>query len=207
MIIGFNLDGTIAGEDFDERVWHEEIPKLYSNKEDISIDRAKEHCYSEYYKEKFMFSNPRWTDLEYWFEHFSLEESWETLLDNMKDNIYLFPETMEVLDSLKEEKLVIISNAHPHFLNIKLKAEGLTQYFDKVFSTEEYSGKTTEFYKKVCDELGIAPKELYFVGNDYEEDYKNAKAAGINAYFLDRKNKRSGPEVVHSLKEFKKIIS
>ena len=129
-VIGFDLAVTLAGEDFDKIIWNEEIPNLYAKKNKLSIEDAKTKVYADYFKAKYIENVPEWTNIEHWFKRLRLENGWNKLLEDMKGKIYLYTETLKVLKNLSKYKIVIISNSHPHFLSMKLKIEGLSQYFD-----------------------------------------------------------------------------
>ncbi|MBI4016998.1 MAG: HAD family hydrolase [Candidatus Aenigmarchaeota archaeon] len=203
-VIGFDLDGTLAGEEFDKIIWNEEIPKLYAKKNKLSIEDAKTKVYADYFKAKYIENVPEWTNIEYWFKRFGLENGWNKLLEDVKGKIYLYSETVKVLKKLSKYKRVIVSNSHPHFLSMKLKIEGLSQYFNEIISTPTFhhKKKSKHLFKDLLGHWGIKPEEMAFVGNDYEEDYENPSAVGIHAFFLDREKKEKGDNIVCDLNEF-----
>ncbi|MBI4147960.1 HAD family hydrolase, partial [Candidatus Woesearchaeota archaeon] len=203
-VVGFDLDGTLAGEEFDKLVWNEEIPKLSAAKHNIPLEEAKTRVYADYFKAKYVENVPEWTNIEFWFARLGLEQSWNKLLQDMKGKIYLFPESVQVLKKCAKYKRVIISNSHPHFLNLKIKIEGLSTFFDEIISTPTFhhKKKSKHLFKDLCDHFGIKPSEMAFVGNDEEDDYDNPRSVGIHAFFLDRSGKQKGEHVVHSLTEF-----
>src|SRR3989338_9733409 len=98
-VISFDLDGTLAEEEFDTIIWFEEIPKLYAKKYKIPIKKAKKFVFAEYNKFRH---DHRWADVGFWFEHFELE-NWQKLLDDLKHKIRLFPDTIPVLKELNKK--------------------------------------------------------------------------------------------------------
>lgn len=204
--IGFDLDGTLATLDFDERIWLEEIPKLYAEKNNLELKEAKDKLYATYFRSWMIEKVKDWTDIEYWFDRLGLDD-WQKLIEDMKDEIYLYDDAIPALEKLKEDyKLIIITNSNRKFLNIKIESEGLEGYFDKIYSVNSdlgYSVKEPQVYQEICDELGIHPTEMIYIGDDYIRDYMIPSSVGINAYYLDRADTAGHEEnKVNDLKEF-----
>ncbi|RMF55136.1 HAD family hydrolase [Candidatus Woesearchaeota archaeon] len=206
-VISFDLDGTLVKEDFDNLVWNEEIPKLYAEKYSLPVAKAKEEVFAEY--EKLRGRTNRWTDIGFWFNRFNLD-NYKRLLDDMKYHICLFEDTLPVIKELnKDFRLIIISNAERKFLDIKIKAEGLNNYFQHVFSAPSDFHTLTKGHNvfiKVCDTLKIRTSQIVHVGNDLITDYEVPARAGIRSFLLDRSGKTRGSHVVHNLYEFKNKV-
>ena len=75
MIISFDMDGTIADMNFDNAIWFVEIPTLYSQKHNISFEKAKKICTAEY--GRVGDEDLRWYDIKFWLEHFELKKRYE----------------------------------------------------------------------------------------------------------------------------------
>ena len=209
MIISFDLDGTLFDMDFENTLWFEEIPKLYSKVHGISLEEAKKKVLSAY--NEIGDEDYRWYDPHYWIERFKLGKPWHEIVKDLKHKVHMYPETKKVLSELKKgNKLIVISNATRDFINIKMEVENLDQYFEKIFSVTSDFGvvkKDTDIYKKVCEIMKIKPEELVHVGDHYKFDYTMPRQLGVKAFILDRKKERKGEVVVHDLKEFKEKIS
>ncbi len=208
--IGFDLDGTLATLDFDERIWLEEIPKLYAEKNNLELKEAKDKLYATYFRSWMIEKVKDWTDIEYWFDRLDLE-NWQKLIEDMKDEIYLYEDAVPALEKLKKDyKLIVITNSNRKFLNIKIESEGLKEYFEKIYSVNSDLGfgkKEPAVYQKICNELKIKPTEMAHIGDDYIRDYMIPRSIGIDSYYLDRRD-ASGHEEnkVTNLKEFVKKI-
>ena len=205
-VISFDLDGTLAEEEFDTIIWFEEIPKLYAKKYKIPIKKAKKFVFAEYNKFRH---DHRWTDVGFWFEHFELE-NWQKLLDDLKHKIRLFPDTIPVLKELnKKYELIIITSSEKKFLELKLDAENLRNYFEYIFSMPtdfRQLRKDETVYLKILDKLKIKPDEIIHIGDNEGFDYKAPKKVGIKAYILDRKKERKGSHVIHDLYQLKEKL-
>ena len=55
--------------------------------------------------------------------------------------------------------------------------------------------------------MGVDPKNIIHVGDNWRFDYIVPSQIGIKAVYLDRKNITYGEYVVHSLIELEKIIN
>ncbi|MCK5043097.1 MAG: HAD family hydrolase, partial [Candidatus Aenigmarchaeota archaeon] len=203
--ISFDLDGTLVNEKFDKIIWHEEIPKLFAEKNNIDIETATNMVYAEYYRGAFIDKVDRWTDISYWFDRLGLD-GWNTLMVNMKKHILVYDDTLKMFEQLsaRKYKLIIISNAEEKFLDMKLEAEGLKKHFSSVFSAQSTFGvrkKNKEIFMKVLERLGIKPENMIHVGNDRYLDLEVPSSVGIKSFLLDRTGKTKGDNVIHSLDE------
>jgi len=56
-----------------------------------------------------------------------------------------------------------------------------------------------EFFQKVVQFAGCSPREVLFVGDDLENDYEGAIAAGLEAVLLDPRGQSSAPRRIERL--------
>jgi len=207
--ISFDLDGTLADESFDKLVWNEEIPKMYAEKSKISLEDAKKIIYSEYYKALYIEFVKSWTDIEYWFNRLGLN-NWQKLIQDMKGNVFVYPDVLEILEYLsKKYKLIIISAAYDKFLNVKLEAQGIKKYFSQVFSIPSDFGipeKNRDAFFKVLEKLKIQPNELVHIGDDHNKDYTVPMSIGIKSFHLVRSKQLKEDHTIHSLLELKEKL-
>ncbi|HHE36191.1 MAG TPA: HAD family hydrolase [Candidatus Woesearchaeota archaeon] len=120
-----------------------------------------------------------------------------------------FLETMSVLDYLKEKKMMIglISNTPPTITRI-IDKFNLNKYFDTtLFSYDAGLLKTDpEMFKRLLRELKLEPEEALMIGDSIPTDIHGARAAGIRAVLLDRRNRRDFSPKIINLKELKDLI-
>jgi len=188
-IISFDLDGTITDSSFANSVWLEKIPKLYAQKNNISINKAKKTVF-ENYKE---IGNEKleWYDIAYWLTKFNLDIKPKDLLNSSKDKIKLFDDVSNTLNKLSKlkKRVIIISNARREFVDLEINQTGIEKFFDHIFSaTSDFNlvkNKPTIFLK-VCMICEISPSEMIHIGDNYKFDYEIPHKMGINAIFLDR---------------------
>jgi len=205
-VISLDMDGTLVTTRFVDKVWMEGVPMLYAEKSGMDYLAAKSYVIGEYMK--IGSDHLEWYDLLYWIDKFGMKVGKEELLQMYEDEIEFYPEVLEVLDQLSESyDLVVTSNAAREFLDFEL--EGLSDYFKEIFSvTSDFREvkKSPLIYGAVCAHMGAKPFEVLHIGDHYNYDYESPLQAGLDAFFLDRKGERSGPEVVGDLREAMALI-
>ncbi|RUM89040.1 MAG: hypothetical protein DSZ24_02235 [Thermodesulfatator sp.] len=100
------------------------------------------------------------------------------------ENFRLAPGAQEALEALKRQglKLAVLSNWDERLPRL-LRALQWTDYFEAVFLACEMGvGKPDpRAFHRACEALGVAPEETLMIGNDPEDDYQGALAAGLRA--------------------------
>ena len=209
-VISFDLDGTLVKMDFVNHVWLERIPELYAEKYGMDVERAKKYVMDEYMK-----IGPEaieWYDIHYWIDKFKLDVDWRELLMSCSSYLEMYPEVEGVLRNLSGKKLIIISNAAHEFIDMEISILNLSPYFDRIFSAVSDFGKTKkdeDVYKMVMEEMGVDGSDAVHVGDNLDFDYRAAKKAGMDAYYLDREGKWNGGDdidIVSNLAEFERRI-
>lgn len=97
------------------------------------------------------------------------------------------PENLEVIRALRARglKIGLVSNAHflPDMMREDIERLGIAELVDDaVFSAEIGVRKPhPAIFRKVLDELGVAPEEAFFVGDRLRDDISGAKDLGMSA--------------------------
>ena len=203
-VISFDLDGTLTDSCFVDSVWHDAIPRLYSIKNKVALDDAKEAVIREY--NKIGRDRLEWYDLNYWIRHFDFGTSWKNLFNQYQNRIKIYPDVVESLEVLtqKGSRLVITTNASTEFLEFQLAKTNIESYFEACFSATSDFGlvkKTTRVYQEVCSKLDISPGELIHIGDDRQFDFEVPRRLGISAFHLDRSGANKGEYVIHNLRD------
>ena len=208
-LISFDLDSTLIDPSYTTYVWEIGVPRLYAKKHNISLSEAISIVTAEY--ERIGDSALEWYDIKYWFEYLKLPGRWEDLLEEHRDTIRPFPEVKEVMEDLvQHHDLIVTSNAAREFVEVELREAGIEGYFIRVFSaTSDFQQvkKSPQFYKRICEIMGIEPANAIHVGDHYEFDYLVPRTLGIEAYFLDRDGKRPKDRfTLKNLRDFAALI-
>lgn len=208
-LISFDLDGTLVDFTYSSLVWEVGVPQLYAQKNGITLSEATAIVRGEY--DRTGDESLEWYDIAYWFKRFDLPGTGRQLMEEHRSRVRLYPEVKEVLDALRQRyELIVISNAAREFIDMEVAETDIEGYFSRIFSATsdfEQVKKTPQFYKRICDTMGVLPAELIHVGDHYDFDYRAPRELGVNAYFLNRNgSETSGNHTIRDLKEFIKTI-
>lgn len=208
-VISFDLDGTLFDNKFVDSVWLEEIPRLYSVKNRISVDDAKRIVKSEY--DSVGNDRLEWYDIRYWTGKFGFNVKAAELLRSLEHKIETYPEVPTVLEQLRQRgfRLVVVTNARREFVELELEKVDMQDSFDRVFSSTSDFGlvkNTVRLYEKVCSILGVSPQEMIHVGDHRKFDFDVPRRLGILAFHLDRTGKHEGDFAIHTLEELNKRL-
>jgi len=130
--IMFDMDGTLLDLHFDNYFWQQLVPKCYSDKHGVSQAAALEiiNC-----KTAEVRGTLDWYCLDYWKKELELDIA--GLKTTVKHKIRVRPNVEGLLQRLKssEKRVLLITNAHPSSLQIKMEHTGISHYFDQCISS------------------------------------------------------------------------
>ncbi|MFF0482540.1 HAD family hydrolase [Streptomyces sp. NPDC004435] len=101
----------------------------------------------------------------------------------------LFPDALPVLDLLAPEyRQAVLSNSSIHAQEPKLRALGVRDHFEAVLCAAELGSAkpAPEAFHAACAALGLAPREVAYVGDRPDIDALGAQEAGLHGIWLDR---------------------
>lgn len=206
-VISFDMDGCLSDEEFDDTFYFIELPSIISKKKGISFKEAYDFATSAY---DSMRGKKEWTDPVYWIKRFEIEESFPQVVKNIRKHLKHYHDAVPVLKSLKKDyRLIVISAATRHFLDLKLDEENIRQYFEATYSmSDDFNTmkKEPEIYREICRKLGISTDEIVHVGDSRTHDYENPTKAGIKSFLLERKAVEKHDFVVNTLYEFEERV-
>lgn len=172
-----DMDGTILDLHFDNHFWLHHLPIRYSESAQISLDEAKQNLMASYQK---VAGTIDWYCLDYWTEQTQLPIT--ELKKEIQHLIKLRADAHQFLVALKEtgRKVVLVTNAHPKSLALKIEQTQLDKYFDVLYSTHEF-GVTKEsqvLWEKLQAKEGFELNSTLFV-DDSLPILASAKQYGI----------------------------
>jgi HAD superfamily hydrolase (TIGR01509 family) len=135
-----DMDGTILDLHFDNHFWLHHLPLRYSESAKISLEQAKENLASHYEK---VAGTIDWYCLDYWAEQTKLPI--QALKREVQHLISLRSDAHDFMVALRESgrEIILVTNAHPDSLLLKIELTQLDKYFDVLYSTHEF-GVTKE---------------------------------------------------------------
>lgn len=172
-----DMDGTLLDLHFDNYFWHIHIPTKYAKAHNITLQAAQEYLHIETSK---VAGKIQWYCLDYWTDKLDLPIV--ELKKEIQHKIALRPDTLPFLDALKQagKKVVLVTNAHPDSLSLKVERTELDQHIDLLISTHQY-GATKEsqiLWRKLQADLKFNNDTTLFV-DDSLTILDSAKKFGI----------------------------
>jgi len=172
-----DMDGTILDLHFDNHFWHEHLPLRYSQKMSISLTAAKEKLKADYLA---VVGTIEWYCLDYWSERTKMPI--KELKREIQHLIQLRSDAKNFLVALKASgrEVVLVTNAHPDALSLKIERTQLDQYFDVLYSTHEF-GVTKEsqlLWQRLQSKQGFECASTLFI-DDSLEILQSAQQYGI----------------------------
>ncbi|MBU2224325.1 MAG: GMP/IMP nucleotidase [Gammaproteobacteria bacterium] len=157
-----DMDGTLLDLHFDNYFWLEHLPARWSEITGISVSEAKTQLQAEY---AVLQGKLEWYCLDYWGKRLQLPIN--ELKREVMHKIAMRADVPAFLQALKESgrEVVLVTNAHPDSLSLKIERTELSNYIDVLISTHEF-GVTKEsqaLWHKLQQRLGFDPARTLFV--------------------------------------------
>ncbi len=135
-----DMDGTILDLHFDNHFWLEHLPLRFSQKMNIPLEQAKETLRSDY---RSVVGTIEWYCLDYWSEQTQMPI--KELKREVQHLIQLRADAHDFLTALRDSgrEVILVTNAHPDALSLKIERTQLDKYFDVLYSTHDF-GVTKE---------------------------------------------------------------
>ena len=128
----FDMDGTLLDLHFDNYFWQSLVPKVYSEANGVSEADALDFLMRKYTE---VYGTLKWYCLDYWADQLQLDVV--ALKETAKHKITVRPNVKNLLETLQRcgKKILLITNAHPSSLSIKLKHTNIDNYFHNCISS------------------------------------------------------------------------
>ncbi|MDR3430500.1 MAG: GMP/IMP nucleotidase [Rouxiella aceris] len=172
-----DMDGTLLDLAFDSGFWLELVPQALSKKRQIPLAEARQLIHREYLAVRHTMN---WYCFDYWCEKLDLDIYQMT--SDIGNTARLRDDTTPFLQQLRHSgrRTILLTNAHPHSLSVKVKHTGLDQHLDLLLSTHTfgYPKEDQRLWAAVQRQTGFDPARTLFV-DDGEAILDAAKTYGI----------------------------
>lgn len=172
-----DMDGTLLDKYFDDYFWEEYVPHIYSRKNKTDEDSARQLLLNTYKKVE---NTLVWTDLQFWSEQLDLDIP--ALKREVDHLIGIRPHVHEFLDFLKAigKEVILVTNAHPETLAIKMERVPLTDKFDRIICSQDvgYAKEEHLFWDTLREKLFFESESTLLV-DDTEKVLETASTWGI----------------------------
>ncbi len=188
-----DMDGTLLDLHFDNHFWLRHVPKCYAEKHDLSHEDAHQHLMSRYTEVRGTLD---WYCVDFWTRELALDI--EQLKCDMADKISIRPDVVEFLCWLNKnnKRVVLVTNAHPASLNLKMDKTNLHVHFDKIINAHEIGmAKENEGFWARLQQPEPYKKEHTLLIDDNLEVLDSAHEYGIEYCLGIQKPDSQGDEV------------
>ena len=171
-----DMDGTLLDLHFDNYFWQAHLIQRYSELHAIPVEIAKIQLNKRFKQVEGTLS---WYCLDFWTRELSVNIL--ELKQEVEHMISAHPFALDFLRALVGWKqVVLVTNAHPGALGLKLAATGIGDYFDKIISSHQlgYAKENLEFWNRLQIEQPMNPKRTLLV-EDTITILRTAKTFGI----------------------------
>jgi len=157
-----DMDGTILDLAYDNYYWRELVPRCFSREHGVTEAEARDRIFSLYAGREGTLD---WYCLDYWADQLQLDLV--ALKSASSHRIRFLPGARNFLATASREnvRIVLVTNAHQHSLQIKAGVTGLTNWFDETVSSHDIGQpkERQEFWNKLELDLGFDPATTLFV--------------------------------------------
>ncbi|TKB45475.1 GMP/IMP nucleotidase [Thalassotalea mangrovi] len=172
-----DMDGTLLDLHYDNHFWKSHLPTRYAQHHDISEEDAHK-LLSQGYQD--VAGTIDWYCLDYWADKTQLPIV--ELKKEVQHLIQMRDDAHDFLIALKkaDKDVILVTNAHPDALALKIERTGLDKYFDQLISTHQF-GVTKEsqlLWQRLHEHLKFDKSRTLFV-DDSLPILKSAQMFGI----------------------------
>lgn len=202
-----DLDGTLLDLHFDNHFWLEYVPVCYARQHDIALDKAQQVLMQRYNEVR---GSLDWYCIEFWTRELGLDI--EQLKREVAHKIAVHPFVHDFLQSARRQgkQVVLVTNAHPASLTIKMEKTELIDYFDSIITSHELglAKEQDGFWEKLQVVNAYDPQKTLLI-DDNHEVLECAERYGIRHLLAihrpDSKGDEKSHERYHLLKSFEEI--
>ena len=130
-----DMDGTLLDLAFDNYFWQKLVPETWGAARGLNLQEARDAMRQEYHAVQHTLN---WYCLDYWSERLGLDIC--AMTSEQGPRAALREDTVPFLEALKTsgKRRILLTNAHPHNLAVKLKHTGLDAHLDLLLSTHTF---------------------------------------------------------------------
>jgi putative hydrolase of the HAD superfamily len=198
----FDMDGTLLDLHFDNYFWEQQVPEAIAARTGISTELAWQQLRAEY---QALHGKLDWYCIDYWTDRLQLDI--QGMKEAAKDRIAIRANVEPMLRQLRtmNKKLLLVTNAHPGSLRLKMQHTSLHHYFDRIISSHTLgmAKENAGFWQVLQDHEHFDPQRSVLF-DDNLHVLRQAKAEGIrHLYAIRQPDSRRDPVPAE---EFRQII-
>ncbi len=172
-----DMDGTLLDLHFDNYFWLHHLPRRYAEIHRLDLETATDNLYRHIRAHE---GTLQWYCLDFWSEALKLDI--RSLKEEVRHKIQVRPHVEIFLQRLREhnKKLLLVTNAHPKSLSLKLEVTAIDRWLDIVVSSHEFHQpkEAQSFWRELQAREQFDPARTLFV-DDTVRILESAREFGI----------------------------
>jgi 5'-nucleotidase len=172
-----DMDGTLLDLRFDNFFWQEYLPARYAAQRSLPVAEATAQLMAF---SQSLQGSLNWYCLDYWSD--ALQMDIEAIKREVQNQVRFRPGAEDFLKFLHQHQktCVLVTNAHPKAVELKLVASGLGQYLHALHSTHSFklAKENAGFWHKFAAHTGIDYQRSVFI-DDSLNVLRQAQAEGL----------------------------
>lgn len=172
-----DMDGTLLDLHFDNYFWLEHLPKRYAEIHKVDFATATQHLNENIQQYE---GTLQWYCLEFWSKQLNVDI--RSLKTEIKHKIQIRPHAKDFLTRLRQQhkKCLLVTNAHPQSLSLKLEVTEIDKDLDIIISSHEFNQpkEAQEFWQALQAREHFDPARTLFI-DDTARILESAKTFGI----------------------------
>ncbi len=172
-----DMDGTLLDLCFDNHFWRELVPARYAEHHGLPLDQARVEVAT---RTRAIEGTLDWYCLDYWSRELGLDIV--ALKREIEHLIAVHPHVLDFLDALRavRRRVVLVTNAHPQSLALKMEKTRLTGHFDAIVCAHELGlvKEQPEFWPSLQEREPFDPATTLLVDDNFSI-LRTAQSYGI----------------------------
>lgn len=172
-----DMDGTLLDLHFDNHFWLDHLPLRYAQIHNVDLAAAHQKLSSDIRQYE---GTLQWYCLEFWSN--ALDVDIRSLKEEVKHKIQIRPFVGDFLTRLRllGKKVLLVTNAHPQSLSLKMEVTQIDQWLDVIISSHQFSEpkESQKFWQQLQATEHFDPEHTLFI-DDTARILDSAKMFGI----------------------------
>lgn len=189
----FDMDGTLLDLHFDNYFWLRLVPRIYGQVHGVDEAEAVAVIRAKY---EDVHGTLDWYCLDYWQHELKLDIT--DLKTSIRHKIRIRPNVEPMLATLQlsDKRLILITNAHPSSLKIKMEHTGIGDYFHQRISSHSLRlAKENHGFWETLQEVEPYKPERTVLFDDSLPVLRQARREGIKHLFGIKQPDSQGPSL------------
>jgi HAD superfamily hydrolase (TIGR01509 family) len=157
-----DMDGTLLDLYFDNYFWQHYVTEHYARRNNSSIAEAEAFLKQRFAREQ---GTLNWYSVDYWSDELGLDIA--AMKYDIRHLIRPRATTLQFLDALKRHhaQVLLVTNAHPRSLELKMEETGLGEYFDALVSSHDLHKPKEDpaFWRVLHDQHAFDPARTLLI--------------------------------------------